>query len=190
MTILIDIDGVVFNTQETLLNFMNTIYQTNYSFKEINHYEWLDEHFPNPWGLLEQTSFWNCVAVDQDAVKYISRWIKQGYTVKFVTATHYHQAIDFKMKKLKDSFNGLIDDKDIIVCHDKNMVRGNIIIDDCFNNAKQYGMIPNQYSILYAQPWNINQFLHEDVIGKMKCYDSWDGIDAAIKYAIKYLEQE
>lgn len=159
MTILVDIDGVVFNTQETLLNFMNTIYQTNYSFKEINHYEWLDEHFPNPWGLLEQTSFWNCVAVDQDAVKYISRWIKQGYTVKFVTATHYHQAIDFKMKKLKDSFNGLIDDKDIIVCHDKSMVRGDLLIDDFVYNCEQFNK-----SILFSQPWNTIYKTNENLI--------------------------
>lgn len=176
MTILIDIDGVVFNTQETLLNFMNTIYQTNYSFEEINHYEWLDEHFLNPWRLLERVGFWKCVTVDQDAVKYISRWIKQGYTVKFVTATHYHQAIDFKMKKLKDSFNGLIDDKDIIVCHDKDMVRGDLLIDDYPDNCNNFG----NYAILFSQPWNNPEQIKDDA--HILRLDSWEKIDNVIQY--------
>lgn len=176
MTILIDIDGVIFNTQETLLNIMNTIYQTNYSFEEINYYEWFDEHFLNPWRFLEQETFWNFILVNQDAVEFISKWIEQGHTVKFVTATHYHQAINAKMRKLKNSFSGLIEDKDIIVCHDKSMVRGDILIDDYFDNCTNFG----NYAILFSQPWNsIKQI--EDITNILRL-DDWEKIDRVIQY--------
>lgn len=182
MTILVDIDGVIFNTQETLLNFLNNRYDTNYTVDNITSYDWFDKTFKDPWGFMEKPEFWYAVNTNPDAVKYITKWIQEGYIVKIVTASHFHHGIFSKISKLKRDFGGMIRDEDIIICHDKSMVRGDILIDDCFYNADTFSNIPNQYSILYSQPWNIYQFLHEEEIGKMLSYGSWDGIDGCVHY--------
>ena len=182
MIILVDIDGVIFNTQETLLNFLNNRYDKSYTINDIISYDWFDKTFKNPWGFMEKPEFWYAVKTNPDAIKYITKWIQKGHIVKIITASYFHRGIFSKMSKLKRDFGGVIRDEDIIVCHDKHWVLGDILIDDCFDNAEQYSMFPGQYSILYAQPWNINQYLHENVIEKMVCYDSWSEIDAYIKF--------
>lgn len=182
MTILVDIDGVIFNTQETLLNFLNNRYDKNYTIDDITSYDWFDKTFKDPWSFMEKPEFWYAVKTSPDAVKYITKWIQEGHIVKIVTASHFHHGIFSKMSKLKRDFGGVIRDEDIIICHDKSMVRGDLLIDDNFNNCKQFGTIETQQSILYSQSWNIDQFLNEDEIGNMVSYNTWSGIDAYVKF--------
>ena len=182
MTILVDIDGVIFNTQEHLLELINDINHTNFTIKDITSYNWFDEHFTDPWSLTHSVSFWNEIRTNQKAIKYILKWKHEGHIIKFVTASYYHYALSTKIHRLLDCFNGEFDDEDVIVCHDKNMVKGDILIDDNFDDANIFSKIPNQYSILYYQPWNINQFLQTEKIGKMLSYDNWDGIDAGVQF--------
>lgn len=182
MTILVDIDGVIFNTQETLLSFLNNRYDTNYALSDITSYDWFDKTFKDPWGFMEKPEFWYAVNTDSNAIKHITKWIQEGHIVKIVTASHFHHGIFAKMNKLKRDFGGVIRDEDIIVCYNKNMIKGDLLIDDCFDNAKKFGMTANQWAVLYSQPWNIEQFLHEDVIGKMSSYEGWHEIDAYVNY--------
>lgn len=180
MTILIDVDGVIFNTQETLLNWLNIRYNTNYTIDDITSYDWFDNTFDDPWSIMEHDTFWYTVKANKLAIDYILKWKHEGHTIKFVTASYYHHALYTKIHKLLDSFNGEFDDKDVIICHNKDMIKGDLLIDDNFDNAKKFSMTANQPAVLYSQPWNIEQFLHEDVIGKMYYYDNWHEIDAYV----------
>lgn len=185
MTILIDIDGVVFNTQKILLRWLNIKYNTNYTIDEVTSYDWFDKTFDEPWTPMNYAGFWHEVKANKQAIDYILKWKHEGHIIKFVTASYYHHALSFKIHKLLNCFNGEFDDKDVIICHDKDMVRGDLLIDDCFDNAKAFSMIPNQFSILYFQPWNISQYLNEDEIGKTLSYNNWFGINAYINFLSK-----
>ena len=187
MTILVDIDGVIFNTQETLLKWLNNQYKTKYTIEDITSYDWFDKTFFNPWELTKFEEFWNGVKASKQAIDCILKWKHEGHTIQFVTASHYNYTLPIKIRKLLDYFNGEFDDKDVIICHNKSMVRGDILIDDCFDNCKQFVMIKNQQSILYSQPWNVDQFFSENEIRNMTSYGTWEGVDAYIKFYIKFL---
>lgn len=185
MTILVNIDGVIFYTQQTLLKWTNESYAIDYSVDDITSCDWFYTKFnDSPWTVMECEDFWKDVYVDEYAIDYILKWKHEGHTIKFITASYYYNALSFKIRKLLNYLNGdgEFDDRDVIVCHDKNMVKGDILIDDNFDNANIFSKIPNQYSILYSQPWNINKFLQTEKIGKMLSYDNWDGIDVGVQF--------
>lgn len=182
MTILIDIDGVIFNTQETLLKWLNSFHLLNYTIEDITSYDWFDKTFIDPWEPMEFEEFWNDIAVNQQAIDYILKWKHEGHNIKFVTATYYHHALPYKIYKLLDYFKGEFNDKDVIICHDKEMIKGNILIDDCYDNINKFAMNFGYYGILYKQPWNFKQFIDKESNCKIWCYDTWNGIDSCIQY--------
>lgn len=185
MTILVDIDGVIFNTQETLLNFLNNRYDKNYTIDDITSYDWFDKTFKDPWSFMEKPEFWYAVKTSPDAVKYITKWIQEGYIVKIVTASHFHHGIFSKMSKLKRDFGGVIRDEDIIICHDKSMILGTLLIDDCFDNCNNF----NSWSIVYKQPWNENYIEKNRVFNPILFKtNNWELIEKMIKMVQKNYE--
>lgn len=186
MTILVDIDGVIFNTQETLLSWLNEFEDANYTMDDITSYDWFDKTFEDPWEPMTHESFWRCVKANHQAIDYILKWKHKGHTIKFVTASYYHNNLPFKIHKLLDYFNGEFDDKDVIICHDKSMVLGSVLIDDCFDNVKNFPRLFSRDAILYAQPWNIRQYYEEDSCN-IVCCDNWSKIDTHIQFLSKYL---
>ena len=176
MTILVDIDGVIFNTQEVLLNWLNEVYKTDYVLDDITSYDWFDKTFDHPWEIMKFDEFWNKVKANKQAIYYILKWKHEGHTIKFVTASYYHRSLPFKIHKLLDCFNGEFDDKDVIICHDKGMVRGDLLIDDCFDNVKRFiKMDCEQHGILYLQPWNVLPYFNYGLVG-VNCWfvlDKW-----------------
>ena len=179
MTILIDIDGVIFNTQEMLLSWLNSFHLLNYTIEDITSYDWFDKTFINPWEPMEFEEFWNDVEVNEQAVDYIIKWKHEGHTIKFVTASYYHHALSTKVNKLLDCFNGEFDDKDVIVCHNKSMIVGTLLIDDCFDNCDNF----HSHSIIYKQPWNKEakskkEFINSDIILRT---NDWQLIDDAVR---------
>lgn len=182
MTILVDIDGVIFNTQETLLDWLNSFHLLNYTIEDITSYDWFDKTFIDPWEPMEFEEFWNDVEANKETIDYILKWEHEGHTLKFVTASYYHYTLPTKIHKLLDYFNGEFDDKDVIICHDKSMVLGHLLIDDCFDNCDNF----HSNSILYKQPWNKNakskkKFINSGIILRT---DNWNLIDNAVQLIV------
>lgn len=179
MTILVDIDGVIFNTQETLLDWLNLRYDDNYIIDDITSYDWFDKAFEKPWEPMKCELFWYGVKANQQAIDCILKWKHEGHIIKFVTASYYHYGLSTKIHKLLNSFNGEFDDKDVIVCHDKSMVLGNLLIDDCFDNCDNF----HSKSIVYKQPWNKDsrskkKFINGGIILRT---NEWQIIDNAVQ---------
>lgn len=173
MTILVDIDGVIFNTQETLLNWLNSFHRLNYTIDDITSYNWFDKTFDDPWEIMEHDTFWHTVKANKQTIDYILKWKHEGHTIKFVTASCYHHALKAKIYKLLDYFNGEFDDKDVIVCHDKSLIMGDLLIDDFLKNCNEFHGFP----IVYAQPWNKDTNLIRT--------NNWAIIDKRIQYIKK-----
>ena len=179
MTILVDIDGVIFNTQEHLLELLNDFNHTNFTVENIDSYDWFDKNFTRPFDLTENVAFWNDVKANEEAIKHILKWKHKGHTVKFVTASYYHYGLPTKIHRLLDYFNGDFDDKDVIVCHDKSMVHGDILIDDCFDNCDNF----YDHSVVYKQPWNKEAKSKKEFVnsGIMLRTNDWQLIDNAVQ---------
>lgn len=174
MKILIDIDDTISNFSEILLKYLNLEYKTNYKKNDISNWEWLREHFKNPWTPTETYYFWNEVEIDKNAVKCIENLVKNGHEVYFVTSSYPSDTLGFKIRKTLSNFNkDLIDVKDVIICHNKNMVKGDIRIDDGIHN-----LYDGSINILVNQPWN--QSKTDDFNNKYIRVNSWEDIEKVL----------
>lgn len=170
MTILVDIDSTITNFGEMLLLANNQLHNTNYCYTDITSYDWFDRTFPNPWKPTEHQAFWNTVEVNPAAVTAIERWVRQGYKVYLCTASHFNDMLGYKIKRTLESFNlELINEYNVIVAHNKSLIRGDIMIDDCIRNLLYF----NGARICYAQPWN------ECYYGSLR-FSDWDKINEVV----------
>ena len=153
MTILVDIDSTISNFAEVLLYFNNKHNQTNYKYTDIISYEWFDKTFPNPWLDTKYKYFWDKIKINSEAVKYIESWAKQNCRVYLVTASHFNDALGYKINRTLKQFNpSLIGEKNIIVAQDKSIIMGDVMIDDYVNNLTSF----SGEKICFSQPWNRN----------------------------------
>lgn len=151
MIILVDIDSTITNFGEMLLLANNQLHNTNYRYTDITSYDWFDQTFYTPWKPTEYQCFWNTVEVNPAAVTTIEKWVKQGYKVYLVTASHFNDMLGYKLNKTLEAFSpDLINERNVIVAQDKTAIHGDIMIDDCIDNLNSHTAFP----ICFAQPWN------------------------------------
>lgn len=162
MRILIDVDGVMLNTQEALLKRLNNRYGTRYTLENVTNYHWFENVYKNinPWAELEDKTFWQEeVSLIDGAKDAVYKLLSQGREVYFVTASNvFNPAFAEKMdclKKLldvsKDWFNN-----HIIVAQSKEVVAGDILIDDNPKQIKNFREFSDGHAFLFKQPWNEN----------------------------------
>ena len=72
----------------------------------------------------------------------------------------------------------------LITCVDKHMIKGDILIDDCFEKHSE----DRELSILFAQPWN--ECYKDDMLDNMIRTDDWSRIVQIIKDYIKFKEHK
>lgn len=172
MTILVDIDNTITNFSETLLKQIQKCFipARQYSYNDINCYEWFNKMLPNPWVWTESEYFWNFVQVNPEAIKTLERWIKQGHKVYLVTASHFNNTLGYKIRKTLEPFNPeLINERNVIIAQDKSSIMGDAMIDDFPDNLYSF----NGTRICYAQPWN------QDFNGSLR-FSDWNKINEAI----------
>lgn len=151
MTILVDIDNTITNFSEVLLFVNNINNKTKHSYTDIITYNWFNKTFDNPWIPTNTYHFWDRVQVHPEAVKTLEQWVKQGHKALLVTASHFNEALGYKIRKTLEPFNPeLINERNIIIAQDKSAIMGDVMIDDCVDNLRETSCLP----ICYAQPWN------------------------------------
>ena len=180
MTILVDIDSTITNFGEMLLLANNQSHGTCYHYTDITSYDWFERTFMNPWKPTEYQCFWNTVEVNPAAVTAIERWVRQGYKILLVTASHFNDMLGQKIRNTLEAFNPeLINERNIIIAQDKSTIMGDVMIDDCIDNLVNFEGV----RVCYAQPWN------KDYEGSLR-FSNWNKINEAIN-AIQaiYFEQ-
>ena len=171
MTILVDIDSTITNFGEMLLLANNQSHGTNYRYTDITSYDWFDQTFYAPWKPTEYQCFWNTVEVNPAAVTAIERWVRQGYKVLLVTASHFNDMLGYKIRKTLEPFNHeLVNERNIVIAQDKSVIRGDLMIDDFVGNLVDF----NGVRICYAQPWN------EKYIDILR-HNDWDKINSIVE---------
>lgn len=153
MTILVDIDATIANTGEVLLKWLNHYNFTQYKYDEIATYDWFDKTFDNPFKFLSIPQFWDEVEIDKKAVEVLQNRIKVNKDKVYIVTASYanNPGIDAKLQKVLSAFDeGLIGPKQIIIAHDKNMVKGDVLVDDCVDHLQTF----DKNTICFSQPWN------------------------------------
>ena len=153
MTILVDMDDVIENLLDAWIKFLNDKYGLSVKGSDVK--EW-DMRLVYPtltpdqlYEPLHLKSFWNSVEPKEKASEYIQKLILDGHEVYIVTATHYG-TLKIKVECIINRYFPSLPYKNIIVAYKKQMIIGDVLIDDYPPN-----LIGGQYlGILFDAPYN------------------------------------
>lgn len=172
-TILCDFDDVLINFCEVWVELINEQNGTLVNIKDITEWE-ISKFFPTLteeqiYKPLYEGKIWDKVTPLRGAVNYLKRLKEDGHKVYIVTSSHY-KTIETKTEKVMFKYFPFIDISDVIVCHNKQMIMGDFLIDDGIHNLINISCS----GILMTQPHNINYdiSMYDNIT---RVYD-WKGI--------------
>lgn len=159
MTILFDVDGVLANLHVAWLKRYNLEYHDRLAVKDI--IKWDIHELVKPecgtkvYDYLDYTIYDEVSPIRgaREAVQYARQWSR----VIFVTTPCNNHGGAKLVWLNKHGFE--VDKKDYIECHDKSLIRGDVLIDDYPNNLLGFVGLP----ILFDRPWNQESWLRRIV---------------------------
>ena len=137
MKILIDLDDTIWDLLSTWVFYLNKIYNLNVKVEDIKEWDMrktfttlTNEQIVEP---LTWLSLWNNISPLPDAVEVVKK-LSVDNEIYFVTATDYRN-VCFKAELLNKYFP-FIPIKNLIIAQNKDMILGDILIDDHIENLK------------------------------------------------------
>ena len=177
MNLLVDVDDTTLDLHtEWIQNRYNVDYKDKLLRKDIK--TWNIDKYVKPecgnkiYDYLDDKDLYKNIKPLAGAVEGIQKLRELGHRIIFVTAYFNEQ----KAKCLHD--NGLLKEypyndgrwntcTDVIMANDKSLIKGDLLIDDRYENVKKFGS-----GIVFAQPWNENL----DIDGEFIRTKGWDDI--------------
>lgn len=155
-TILCDIDEVANNLVEKILVKYNEKYNDNLTPKDITGWdvgEFIKPECKNIFKEFGTDDFLSSLDVQPKAKEVIGKLMAR-FNFYFVTST-YPDHVRAKDEWLKRNFPKY-DSSQLIVCRDKHLVHGDILIDDCVDNftLEHTKDSPVKYNFIFDKPWN------------------------------------
>ena len=153
VTVCVDMDDTIENLLSAWITCLNNNYGTSVSYKDITEWE-MKKIFPTLteneiFSPLKDMGLWEKVSPKKDAQMYLKKLIDEGYNVYICTASHY-DTVALKMTQVLKQHFPYIDWRKIIVAHDKQMIRCDVMIDDYIGN-----LLGGSYmKILMDAPYN------------------------------------
>lgn len=153
LTILVDMDDTLENLSETWVTFLNETYGTNVHPNDVSSWD-MSKNFSSLeasqiFSPLFNEKMWERVKPLPGAVDYLKRLIDDGHNVVIVTASH-HDTIAMKLNNVLFKYFPYLSIKDVIVSSQKQLIRGDVMIDDAPHNLEG----GNYYGILMSAPHN------------------------------------
>lgn len=139
LTVLVDMDDTIENLLSAWVDTLNEEHETNVKPDDIRHWdlsmafptvEWKDVYAP-----LKRDDFWMRVKPIDGAADALKRLIEDGHKVFIVTASAY-ETLKSKMDCVLFRYFPFLDWNDVIVTSHKQMVKGDVLIDDGVHNLK------------------------------------------------------
>lgn len=154
MLISVDVDNTLNNLTEAVLSVYNADSGDNLSLSDITAYH--IENFVKPeyketfWHYFLDKRVWKGISIIDGCREIIAKLHNEGHIIIFVTTT---EAENLPKKKnwLQRNFPFLEIRKRLFSCPIKQLVKCDILIDDCIANATG---TRDYYSILLDYPWN------------------------------------
>ncbi len=152
--ILVDMDGVLEDLVSAWTSALNSKYGLNVNPDEVAFYNlhryYLGLSDEEYYGVLHEPEFWKTVKPIEGANEYLRKLKDDGYWPVLLTGTYY--------KTLRPKMDYCLFDKfdvfkwsDVIVTGLKNLVQGDVIIDDSPENLRSS---PAKLKILFSRPYN------------------------------------
>ena len=139
LTILVDMDDTIEYLLKAWVEYLNERHGTTVRPDDITDWD-LTTAFPaltrdQVFAPLVEDALWERVEPMEDAVEALQSIIADGHTVKIVTATAY-QTVRSKMESVLFKHFPFLTWKDVIIAHNKQMIKGDIMIDDAPHNLE------------------------------------------------------
>lgn len=177
MTILVDMDDVLEQLVAGWVAYLNERFGTNKSTEDVRSWN-VSLAFPEltheqVYSAVSDDHLWDFVKPMPGAVETLKKLIDEGHEVYIVTATGY-ETLRAKMEKVLFRYFPFLSWKQVIITENKQMIRGDILIDDGPHN-----MTGGTYKkILFSA--NHNRDFDEAAVGAERV-ENWDEVYLAIK---------
>ena len=153
--IVTDMDDVLVDLLPAWIHTLNFRYNQNVRVEDVTEWD-MDAVFPSLkpeqiYSVLSEETFWALVQPKNDAVEGLTTLHEMGYKIYVCTATHFKN-IEKKLTRCLLKYIPWLNYKDIIMCHNKQMINCDYIIDDYPNNIKGHSAV----AFLMDAPHNRN----------------------------------
>lgn len=151
-TILIDMDDVMTDLLTPWVEYLNEKHNLSVYTQDITAWD-MSQFFPSLskeeiYQPLDEEDFWKTVKPHEGAVYHINKLCEE-YKVYIVTATSLNN-IKYKVDHIIKPYFPFINPRNIIVSNNKQMISGDVLIDDNINN-----LLGGKYDkILFSRPHN------------------------------------
>lgn len=167
-TILIDMDDVMTDLLTPWVEYLNDKHDLSVYTSDITAWD-MSLFFPTLskeeiYQPLDEENFWKTVKPQEGAVYYLNKLCNE-YQVYIVTATSLNN-IKYKVDHIIKPYFPFINTRNIIVSNNKQMISGDVLIDDNINNLlggkydkilfsrpHNYNYLPKDYPIVIADGW-------------------------------------
>lgn len=158
MRILLDVDGLIGHFTAGARRWVLDHRSVTITDEQITDYNLMtafgqSDGWPSFMEWLSDTRFCREMPVYPGAVEFVDELRKLGeviaVTTPFVGVDHWESD---RRRWLDQHF--AIRNDDIVFCKRKDLVRGNILIDDKPENAEAFSRHAGQTGVLFTQPWN------------------------------------
>ena len=148
-----DMDDVLVDLFSAWVKHLNTKYNLAVRLEDVTDWE-ISKAFPTlcPRELYDPlftAELWSQVKPKHDAVQGLKRLIDKGYDVYVATASH-HKSLPIKVELALFPYFNYLDYKNIIMCHNKQLIECDYIVDDNIDNLKGHRAI----TFLMDAPYN------------------------------------
>lgn len=153
LTILVDMDDTIENLLYTWVTYLDEKYGLDVRYEDIKDWE-MERTFTmlssdQIFMPLRDADLWKRVKPLPGAVETLQKFIEDGHEVYIVTASHI-DTVHMKMNEVLFKYFPYIDYKHIIISSQKQMIRGDVLIDDA-----PFNLIGGEYiGILMNAPHN------------------------------------
>lgn len=190
MVIGIDCDNVVCNTTESVLAQHYADTGEKLTLDDIKGYyieNYVGDDYKDDFHLIFfKKEMWKRVQVLPHCVEVVKRLHDKGNEIYFVTSTE-PQNVAKKARFLQRTFPFLDIRKRLITTHCKQMIKCDLLIDDCIDNVLNADYV----SILLDYPWNSTAIFDDASNDKIYRVFDWTQVEPMIEYIqkVKYIKE-
>lgn len=176
LTILVDMDDTIENLLVEWLHILNKRYHCFVTEDDVHSWE-ITEAYPGlapaqVYEPLYSSELWESVKPKWDAVEYLRRLQEDGHEIYIVTSSNY-KTIHTKLESVLGRYFPYIHMDHVIVCAKKQLIRGDVMIDDGPHN-----LVGGDYEkLLITAPHNRS---YDAALHGMRRVNNWREIYEAI----------
>ena len=184
MVIGVDIDNCILSTTEAVLEQHYADTGEKLTLDDIKSY-YIENHVSEEYRddfhlIFLKKEMWKRAKVIPNCVEVIKRLHNQGHQIYFVTSTEAKNVAK-KSSFLQRTFPFLDIRKRLITTHNKQMIKCDLLIDDCIDNVLNADYV----SILMDYPWNSTAIFDDASDDKIYRVFNWTQVEPMIEYIQK-----